>query len=515
VNEAIISVLGREHPDGRVPGDLATRIRAAAPRVTVIGDVMLDGWWRGDAARMSREGPAPVVDITSRTWVPGGAANTAMNLAALGARVRMVGVVGEDAAGFTLRELLSDAGVDVTSLVTDEAVSTSTKLRIVGGDQVVVRLDEHELPLDLDPLRDRLIHEALAATADVDAELISDYGSGLFGEAMCSALAARRRRPGTTVVDAHDLSPWRPLQPDIVTPNADEAAALLDITLRPDEDRPAIISSLCEELREASGARSVIVTMDREGTLLAGPDGLRHRTHAHPDLERRASGAGDTFVSALTCALACRVPPRTAAEFAQAAADVVVHRFGTSICSTADLEASLGDGTAIVDSLDELALRVSEARAVGYRIVFTNGCFDVLHPGHVGYLRQARRLGDVLVVGLNSDASVRRLKGASRPVNTAEDRAAVLAALECVDYVHVFDDDAPLAMLRRLRPDVYTKGGDYTVDMLPEAEIVRGYGGEVRILDFLGPHSTTALVDRIRAGRPRARASAKSTAGAG
>jgi rfaE bifunctional protein nucleotidyltransferase chain/domain len=303
------------------------------------------------------------------------------------------------------------------------------------------------------------------------------------------------------VVDAHDGLPWARLRPDVVTPNAAEAFRLLGRSVPTDGSRISALTEAAPELRRRAGAGAVLVTLDRDGSVLFGPEDTDlpepYRTPASPRAEKQAAGAGDTFVAALTLARAAGVPLQVAASLAQAAADVVVQRFGTSVCSTDELVEHLGVGDAALEE-EALLRRLAADRAAGRRIVLTNGCFDVLHRGHTTYLSQAAQLGDVLVVAINSDRSVRRLKGPERPINAAADRAGVIAALSCVSYVTVFDTDTPIPLLERLRPDVYAKGGDYSADALPEADVVRGYGGEVRILDFVPSQSTTDVVGRIR-----------------
>ena len=485
----------------RLTVELIERMRDAAPVIAVVGDLILDGWWQGRSERMSREAPVPIVEIADRTYRPGGAANTAVNLAALGARVRLCGIVGDDADGHRLLALLEECGVDTSHVLVSSAVSTVTKTRISGSDQVLVRLDD--VPRDGYPrdARERLAALAVAVTTDADAEVVCDYASGALAGPVADALAARAERPRLTVVDAHDLRRWAPLKPDLVTPNAAEAERLVDIDLRVDarRDRIGIVSNAAGELIAASAATDVIVTLDRDGAVLLGSDGVRHRTWAHPTPEARASGAGDTFVAAATIGRASGLPLELCLDLAQAAADIVVQRPGTSVCSSMDLAERIGSARDLTIAAAALEAELDAHRRAGRRIVFTNGCFDVLHRGHTGYLRQASLLGDVLVVGLNDDDSVRRLKGPTRPVNRASDRATVLAALECVDYVTVFETDTPIPLIERFHPEVYAKGGDYTPEMLEESGVVRGYGGQVVILDYLPSQSTTAIVERIRA----------------
>ncbi|WP_242091368.1 D-glycero-beta-D-manno-heptose 1-phosphate adenylyltransferase [Curtobacterium sp. DN_7.5] len=495
--------------DVRLVRELVGRIDDREPLVVVIGDGILDRWTVGEAERVSREAPAPVVRVTESIAVPGGAANTAVNARALGARVRMVGYVGDDESGRVLRDRLAAAGVDTTFLVEVPGARTTTKDRVVGGDRVVVRVDDIAAPPDA-AARSRFSEAVARAVRCADAAVVCDYGLGVDPESVVPMLD--RDRPAAVVVDAHDLARWAALHPDLVTPNSGEAAALLARAHRDGlaaghvphdlgqgSARVAAVVGSREAILAVTGAHAAVVTLDRDGTVLleAGSD-QGFRTRATPAAEQQASGAGDTFCAGATVALAVGAPRRQAVAFAQAAADVVVREAGTSVCSASALVASVTAPAETVVDHDELADAVAAARAVGRRIVFTNGCFDVVHRGHTTYLRQASELGDLLVVALNDDDSVRRLKGPERPINTAEDRAGVLAALACVDLVTVFATDTPIPLLRRIRPDVYVKGGDYSPEMLSETAVVREYGGEVVMVDYVAEHSTTAVVRRIR-----------------
>lgn len=483
--------------DAAVPPELPADLRVAAPAVTVIGDQLLDVWLSGTSDRLCREAPAPVVDLGARVLRPGGAANTAMNLAALGARVRVVGLVGDDDAGRALRVALGTAGIDVAGLITHPGVSTTTKTRIVSGGQTLARVDDvHRGPLP-DDARRAVLDAARRARATSAADVFADYGLGLFDADGIRELSGQDPVAPLVVVDAHDPHRWVDLAPQVVTPNAAETASVLGLSGLAGERRAEFVLERADELRARTGAELVAVTLDVDGSVLLGPDGYRHRTRTTPAPEQNASGAGDTYVAALTVARCAGLPWSVCAELAQAAAGVVVRRSGTAVCSTADLVQALGGTTDQVLPPDTLAERVRAERQSDRRIVFTNGCFDVLHRGHVAYLRQARLLGDVLVVAVNGDDSTRRLKGPGRPVNPATDRAAVLAALSCVDYVVVFDSDTPIPLLESLQPDVYAKGGDYAPEMLEEAPVVRSYGGEVCILDYVPAQSTTAIVNRI------------------
>lgn len=496
------------------PRELPALVRESPPAVTVLGDVILDRWLRGGVQRVSREAPVPVVEVGEPESCPGGAANTAVNLASMGARVELVTVIGDDAEGRELLRLLAEAGVGTAGVIVEPGATTATKTRIVGGDQIIVRVDH--LP-DSPVPGDR--HERMrASVGDAagrgDTVVVCDYGTSFFDDPAIGAITAARSGLGRVVLDAHDVARWAGFEADVVTPNARETERLLGEALGDGGGRAAAVEGAASRILAASGAESVVVTLDRDGTVVLGgpvvfggpaagtedaPPAV-HRTHAHPAPEQQASGAGDTFVAALTIALSLGLPLAESAEVAQAAADVVVARPGTAVCSLADLDEALGgrEATRTLDA-DALRRRLERERAEGRRIVFTNGCFDVIHRGHTTHLRQAKRLGDVLVVALNDDDSVRRLKGPERPVNSVGDRTAVLEALGCVDYVTVFAEDTPISLLRSLQPDVYAKGGDYTPEMLAETDVVRSYGGEVRILEFIPSHSTTSIVDRIRA----------------
>jgi D-beta-D-heptose 7-phosphate kinase/D-beta-D-heptose 1-phosphate adenosyltransferase len=502
------------------------------PSVTVIGDSILDGWWEGTIERFCREAPAPVVKVQRRDFAPGGAANTAMNLAAMGAQVRLVSLVGEDSAGQELLGRLRSAGVDVQYVVSHPGMPTTTKFRVSSGGQVMLRLDDAATELPAQGL-DAVAAAIPDAIADASAVVLCDYGAGALdgpvrstilglltpleqgapleqgvpseqGTPLKQGAPAKSRQDTLVVVDAHHPGSWADLKPDLATPNAQEASRLLGVELPGGAARCPFVEAHADQLLRASGAAAVVVTLDREGTLTVRSNGANqplstHRTWARPQAEKQASGAGDTFVAALTLARAAGLPLTTSVDLGQAAADVVVHRPGTSVCTTDELTRHLSGFADTALTATELAQQVEAHRRDGKRIVLTNGCFDVLHRGHTRYLNQAKQLGDVLVVALNSDSSVKQLKGPDRPVNHEADRAAVIAALSCVDHVTVFDTPTPIPLIELLKPDVYAKGGDYTPGMLAETVAVERYGGTVSILDYVPEHSTTAVLERIRA----------------
>jgi len=490
-------------------GGLAALVpRLAGHELVVVGDAVLDVWIDGSAGRLCREGPVPVVDVAGTRLAPGGAANAAANLAALGATVRLVGPVGDDPDAASLREVLAEHGVDTSGLVTVPGRPTPAKRRLAADGQLVARFDTVPGPLDA---------EAGGAVAGALARrvprcprlLVSDYGLGAAAGPVRDEVVRARDGLELLVVDAHELAPWAPARPTAVTPNADETRRLLPVPAALGDGEAAgsgagFAVRHATALLRASGAAMVAATADEEGAVLLRPDRPPHRVRVRPAPESRTTGAGDTLTAALTLALAAGADPAAALGLACAAAGCVVRRPGTVVCDRADLARVLGDTrpAGVVDDA-ELAALVARHRRAGLRIVFTNGCFDLLHTGHLSYLGEARRLGDVLVVGLNSDASVRRLKGPDRPVTGEADRAALLAALPAVDHVVVFGEDSPVRLIELIRPDVYVKGGDYTPEMLAETPVVERLGGTVRTVGYLARRSSTRIIETIRStGRP-------------
>jgi D-beta-D-heptose 7-phosphate kinase/D-beta-D-heptose 1-phosphate adenosyltransferase len=307
-------------------------------------------------------------------------------------------------------------------------------------------------------------------------------------------------RPRLIVADAKHLPLYRELGVTAVKPNYAEAVRLLGLeALEEPEERAAQIGAHEEEVLELCGAPIAAVTIDTGGALIFERGQPPYRTYARPRPHSQAAGAGDTFVSALTLALAAGAPATAAAELASAAAAVVVAKDGTTPCTAEELRAAIAEEHKVVGDLASLQARLAAHREQGRRIVFTNGCFDILHRGHITYLSRAKALGDVLIVGLNADESIRRLKGEQRPINTLEDRAGVMAALSCVDHIVPFAEDTPAELLKVVRPDVFVKGGDYSRETLPEAALVEELGGRVVILGYLENRSTTSIIERIQA----------------
>ena len=473
--------------------------RFADLRVVVIGDAMLDSYLHGQSTRLCREAPVPIVDVETRDDAPGGAANTAVNVACLGAGTTFLSVIGDDAEGHGLRRALEQHGVDTAHLLVDRTRRTLAKTRVQASAQMVVRYDQGSTD-EVDAATERELIERLVELApDCDVLIVSDYGYGVLTPKLIHTIGdVQRRLPRVLAVDAKNLGRYRNAVVTAVKPNYGEATALLDAPREANGVRVAQIEERAGQIFELTGAQIAAVTLDCEGALILERGAPAYRTYAQPQPDSHAAGAGDTFLSTLALALGAGAHTHAAAELASSAAAIVVRRDGTTACTLDELRAQVTETGKYVTNVEQLAKRITLHRRQGQRVVFTNGCFDILHRGHVTYLNRAKALGDLLILGLNSDESVQRLKGPTRPINALSDRAQVLDALSCIDYIVPFDEDTPARLIDALRPDIYVKGGDYTRETLPEAPQVEALGGEVQILQYLDDFSTTSIIERIR-----------------
>ncbi len=469
--------------------------------VLVVGDPMLDGYLHGVAHQICREAPAPVVRVASRSFAPGGAANVVVNTQALGGRATLLGVIGDDPEGQHLAELLEQRGVSTEHLLRQEGRQTLTKRRVMAGAHLVVRFDEGSTE-PIDERTEAALLERLAGLYPrADAVIISDYGYGVVTPRLVQTLARlQAATPHVLLVDAKDLAAYREVGVTAVKPSYVEVIRLLGLR------DPAVGAARVDHVArhaaavlERTGAQIAAVTLDADGALILERGRPSYRTYARRTASPHVTGAGDTYVSALALALAAGAHTLAAAELASAASAIVVAKTGTAVCSREELCDMLAATEKAVADVHRLAAWLERERQQGRRIVFTNGCFDLLHRGHITFLSRAKALGDVLVVGVNSDASARRVKGPGRLITPLEDRLQVLAALSCVDYLAVFDEDTPEHLLRALRPDVVAKGGNYTRDTVPEAPLVEALGGTLRILPYRQDQSTTAIIQRIGA----------------
>lgn len=483
--------------------DLVRRFKRL--RAVVIGDAILDSYLRGTVARLCSEGPVPIVSKTGQESTPGGAANTAANLRALGAEVTYLGITGADPAGATLRRSLRERDVDDSWLIEDDAVETLHKLRIIAGDQYVVRVDEGECQRPSPWAIERLLSQMDEALPAADVVVISDYGYGAIPDALIERLqeAELSERP-ILVVDAKDVRRFRHVAATLITPNHLEARAAVEPSLRPKPEVDlAAVERIGRRLLEMVDAHHAAITMAADGVLLLPREGEATHLPARPVLHADDVGAGDSFTAAAALALAAGGSPVDAVQIGIEAAGIAVTKPRTAVVRWEELHRRLDRGEDVIaPAASTLAARIDAERIAGRSIVFTNGVFDLLHAGHVQFLRMAKELGDVLVVAVNSDASVRRLKGKSRPINSEEDRLALIAALDVVDHAILFKEDTPASLIRALRPHIHVKGGDYADSELPEADAVREVGARSVILPRIGLASTTGLIDRVLASTP-------------
>ena len=472
----------------------------AGRRILVLGEAMLDSYLEGHAGRFCPEAPAPIVTLSRRHDLPGGAANTAVNAQSLGGEATFLSVVGPDGEGQILRQALAERGLSLEHLLIDPTRRTLLKQRVAAGSQLLLRLDQGSTQALEPKMEEELIQRLTTLYPQCEAVIVADYCYGVITPRVLRVLADLQARwSRVLVVDSRRLAAFRNLNVTAIKPNYEEAVSLLGgLALDSQQNRAETLAPYGERILELSGARMAAITLDSEGALLIERHQPPHRVF--PQVSRRAcvAGAGDTFTSALALALAAGATGVAATELAGAAAAVVVGKERTAACSAQELREFISAGGKIFGDLQSLSKRTAFFREQGRRVVFTNGCFDILHRGHITYLHRAKALGDVLIVGVNTDGGIRRLKGSGRPINTLEDRLQVLAALSCIDHLIAFDEDTPCNLIRSLRPDVFVKGGDYTRERLPEAPLVEELGGIVQILPLVQDRSTTGIIQRIQ-----------------
>lgn len=481
---------------------LVALARVGRPRVAVVGDLILDRYVVGDVARISPEAPIPVLAARREELRLGGAGNVAANLAAMGAEVAMVALVGDDGLGRAVRELLEDLSIDASGVQVDGERPTIEKTRLLSGVQQMLRVDREDPTPVEGPVEARVLAAAREAVGRADAVVLSDYGKGLLTPAVNGALIAAARERGIPCLVDPKGSDWARYQgATLVTPNRKEAEEALGRPLRSSEE----VSLGAAELIERTRLDHVVITLSADGIHHRSASGAEGRVPAEARQVYDVTGAGDTVVSHLAIHLAAGLELGLAVALANQAAGIVVERLGTHAVTREELRLRLeeldpGGVGKVLASAEALDRRLEAWRREGRRVVFTNGCFDVLHRGHVEYLRFARRQGDVLLVGVNSDASVGRLKGPTRPVNGLEDRMEVLGALEVVDGVVAFEEDTPAALIERVTPAVLVKGEDWRDKGVVGREWVEQHGGRVVLAPLLQGRSTTAVLERARSG---------------
>ncbi len=485
--------------DGRLAAILE---RWTGHRVLCIGDLMLDRYVYGRVERMSPEAPIPVLAVERETMMLGGAGNVARNVAALGGRVSLVAMVGDDEAGHDVMRVLEKEPNLETSLVTVPGRRTTVKTRYVAGVQQLLRADnESDQPVTRD-IEDRLIHAALDELEGVDAVLLSDYAKGTLAPRLVAAVVARARVLGKLVVaDPKGLDFTRYRGVSVLKPNSRELAAATGLACGSNAE----VETAARAALALAEADALLVTRSERGmTLVEASGGTVHLTARAREVYD-VSGAGDTALAAFGLALAAGATLAEAAGVANAAASLVVGKVGTAVVYPEDLSTELASEQLASFEAKMMGLapaldRVAQWRARGLRVGFTNGCFDLIHPGHISLLAQARAACDRLIVGLNTDASVQRLKGEGRPINTEVARAIVLASLATVDLVVQFDEDTPMRLIEAIRPELLVKGADYSLERVVGADFVTGYGGKIMLATLAPGHSTTGTIAKLSNG---------------
>jgi len=460
--------------------------------VLVAGDLMLDRYWHGATSRISPEAPVPVVHVQDEEGRPGGAGNVALNIASLGGRAGLLGLVGDDPVAEQLHSLLETAGVEC-HLQHDARYPSITKLRIISRHQQLIRLDFEDGFPGLDEAD--LLAEYDRLLADYDVVVLSDYGKGtLANPRKWIDIARQQGKPVLLDPKGHDFSKYRGAT--LLTPNMAEFVAVAgDCEGEPDIEKRA------RQLIDDCELEHLLVTRGEHGMSLLGRNQEAQHMPTHAQEVFDVTGAGDTVIGTLAAGLAAGLSMPAATQLANLAAGIVVGKLGTACATPAELEHRILEQHIVdhgVVNEEQLLAAVHACRARGESIVMTNGCFDILHAGHVTYLEEASRLGDRLIVALNMDATVRALKGEDRPVNPLANRMHVMAALGFVDWVVPFSEQTPERLICDVQPDILVKGGDNDPDNIPGGVCVRQAGGEVRVLSYVGGVSTTAIVDSIK-----------------
>lgn len=472
----------------------------ATKKILVIGDLIWDVYLKGTSSRLSPEAPVPVVDIHDRIEQAGGAANTAVNLRALGADVMFLSVCGADDEGKRARSVLDRAGIDTSAVMESVDRKTIVKTRVLIGAHTQTRFDSGTVDAVDGDLENKMIDRLQQIYPACDAVILSDYNKGVITSRLLGALQnLQKQRCVFIAADSKRLEFFKDLHPAFVKPNYEEALSLVGFAKK-ENGRMTQIQCIGSALFEITGAQLTVVTLDKEGAALFDKNNFLQHVHTPEVQSPRVAGAGDTFMAAFVLASICGAPSTVAANLACTAASIAIKKEGTATCATTELKAFFTADEKVIHAMATLESLCDFYRLEGKRIVFTNGCFDILHSGHVSYLNRAKHLGDVLIVGVNTDESIRRLKGEKRPINPLRDRLEVLSGLSAVNHVIAFgseSDDTPIGLIRIVRPNVFVKGGDYSRDKLPEAETVEQYGGEIVFLSLVPDHSTSNIIRQI------------------
>ncbi len=467
-------------------------------KILVVGDAILDTYIYGTTDRICREAPVPVFNAEEEKYSCGGAANTAINLAALGAETYYLTVLGKDSNAHELLNVLQKNNVHCEFILRDKTRKTIAKKRAIALSNIILRLDEGTVTDISQNLEEELLQKIVEVSDFVDAILFSDYGFGVITDSLIKSLqpfASSFEKP--ILVDSKSLTRFKNIHAHAVKPNYEEALLLLNLSKTAKIKRAEQMMKNSEILLNKTGAQNVVVTLDDNGVVLIRKRKKPYCVDCIPRDSKNTIGAGDTFTSTLALAMASKLKMETCVEIASAAAAIVVQKEGTNVCSNVELKSYFNAVPKYISSNEELLNTIKDLRKKGKKIVFTNGCFDLIHKGHIALLDKAREAGDVLVVGVNNDDSARKVKGPERPVNTLEDRIAVLAGLQSVDYIISFAEESPLQLIKLVHPDVFIKGSDYTETSIPEMPLLKKLGCEVKIIAAQYHISTTDLIHKI------------------
>jgi D-beta-D-heptose 7-phosphate kinase/D-beta-D-heptose 1-phosphate adenosyltransferase len=467
------------------------------PRILIVGDLILDRYITGDVERISPEAPIPVLAVRQTEKRLGGAGNVAANLRSMDADVDVLGVVGDDAEGRELRSLFESIGVHADGILSLSGRPTTEKTRLLGAGAQMLRVDfEDTTDIDEGTAR-QLLTSVEERLGSAQAVVLSDYGKGVLTEELIQVVVKSARGKGVPVlVDPKGTDYSRYRGATLATPNKKETEVALGRKL----SELALVPAGGRELMESAGLDAIVITLGADGIYFRS----QHEEGRVPAMARAVfdvTGAGDTVIAQLALGLACGTTLEEAVLLANRAAGLVVGRRGAAVVTRHELRAALSERPGATNAIltrSEIAAAVAGWHAEKNRVVFTNGCFDILHAGHVSYLRLARARGDVLIVGVNDDASVKRLKGSKRPINCLEDRLQVLAALEMVTAVCPFGEDTPAELIREITPDVLVKGKDWADKGVVGREWVESHGGEVYLAPLLPGRSTTGIADRLK-----------------
>ncbi|HXS15465.1 MAG TPA: D-glycero-beta-D-manno-heptose 1-phosphate adenylyltransferase, partial [Candidatus Saccharimonadales bacterium] len=414
--------------------------------------------------------------------------------------VNFLSVIGTDIEGEIVKKQLSEIGINPRHIISDNERLTISKNRILANQQILLRFDSGTSSPIEGTVEKELINSLIEVWVEVDAIIISDYGYGIITDSIIDVIEKlQNTSPRLLLIDSKYLDRFESINASVIKPNYLESLTLLGITKREHGEKrvPQVIQNR-KKMYDKVNADFIAVTLDTNGSIIFDKNDFIYRTYAKKIDNPHVSGAGDTYTATLALCLASSADIKTSAEIAAAAANIIVKKSGTAICTKEELEAEFTSQEKLITDRKNLELLINAYKNQKKRIVFSNGCFDILHSGHISYLNQAKSFGDVLLIGINTDESIRKIKGPMRPINSLEDRIRVLSALSCIDHIIPMPENTAESLVALIKPDVYVKGGDYTLDTLPEAKIVSAYGGKIALIPLREGKSTTNIIKRIQ-----------------